>query len=55
MQGEIRLGSPVSAIEADEHRITAVRVDGQRIPCENLVWTGPLAVINQLLGIGGIS
>jgi protoporphyrinogen oxidase len=52
--GRIILGRAVTGIETDGHRITAIRVGDEHLPCQHLVWTGPLTIINQLLGIEGI-
>ena len=52
--GVVRLGHPVSAARAAGDRVTAVQVDGEWIPCDHLVWTGPLTAINRFLGVQGI-
>lgn len=52
--GNVQLGQAVSAIETSQNRIVAIVVGGQRVPVQNLVWTGPLTDINRLLGIKGI-
>ncbi len=52
--GRVLLGRSVTAVETSGNRITAVCADGARSPCANLVWTGPLTVINRLLGIEGV-
>lgn len=52
--GRILLGREVTAMEADTHRISALTVDGERLPCENLVWTGPLSSITEHLGVKNI-
>lgn len=49
--GRVILRSPVEQIEAAAGRITALTAGGRRIPCENVIWTGPLTVINRLLGL----
>lgn len=54
MGGRIILNEAVSGIEVEAHRISAVTVGAERLPCENLVWTGPLTVINRHLEIDGI-
>lgn len=54
MNGRVMLGHAVTAIDTEANRIVSVQVNGQRIPCENLVWTGPLTMINRLLGIKDI-
>lgn len=50
----VLLGSPIEDLRAEGERITAVRAGGAWIPCENLIWTGPLDVINRLLGLTGV-
>lgn len=52
--GSVRLGKPVSGIETQGNRIVGVEVGGERLPVQNLVWTGPLTDINRLLGIKGL-
>jgi protoporphyrinogen oxidase len=52
--GRVMLGQPVTALRASGSRVAAVEVGGEWIACENLVWTGPLDLLNRLLGIGGI-
>lgn len=53
--GRIILGQAVTKVEAIDWRIEAILAAGERIPCENLVWTGPLTDLNRLVGIEGIS
>lgn len=52
--GRIVLNESVTGLDVDGHRITGARVGAERIACENLVWTGPLTVINRYLGIEGV-
>ena len=52
--GQIHLGDAVTGLDVEGHRIVAVRVGAERIPCQNLVWTGPLPVINRFLGIENV-
>jgi protoporphyrinogen oxidase len=49
--GRIILGHDVTAVEASGRRVTAVTAGGERIPCENIVWTGPLTTLNAHLGL----
>jgi protoporphyrinogen oxidase len=44
----------VTGLEASDRRITHVDVPGERIACDNIVWTEPLTTLNQFLGIGGV-
>lgn len=52
--GRIILGEAVTSLEHDGARIVAVHAAGERIACDNIVWTGPLSSINGLLGIEGV-
>jgi protoporphyrinogen oxidase len=52
--GRVLLGRPVTGLEARDTRITGVVAGGERTACENLVWTGPITIVNRLLGIEGI-
>jgi protoporphyrinogen oxidase len=49
--GRIILGQDVSAVETAGRRIVSVSAGGERIPTENIVWTGPLTTLNALLGL----
>jgi protoporphyrinogen oxidase len=49
--GRIILEQDVVAVEVSGPRITGVRTDREAIACENLVWTGPLTILNRLLGL----
>jgi protoporphyrinogen oxidase len=52
--GRVRLGQAVTGVETEGNRITAIRIGDQRMPVQNLVWTGPLTEIDRLLGIEGV-
>ena len=53
--GRVLLGRAVAGLETSGSRIGAVVVGGdERLPLDNLVWTGPLPAINQLLGVRGV-
>lgn len=52
--GRVILGEPVTALETGGARIAAVHAAGERIPCDNVVWTAPLSTINGLLGVEGV-
>ena len=54
MGGRIVLGRSLTAIEHGDTRITAVHLEHERIPCDNLVWTAPLTTINWHLDIKGV-
>ena len=49
--GRIILGQDVTGIKTSGRRISAVTAGAERIPCENVVWTGPLTTLNALLGL----
>ncbi len=51
--GTVRLGRPVTAIETQGRRVSAVRSGDERIACDGLIWTGPLTEANALLGVEG--
>ena len=51
MGGRILVGTSVSGVEATASRVTAIRTDAERIPCDNVVWTAPLTTLNRLVGI----
>jgi len=53
--GTVKLGWPVDAVETVGGRIVAVSCRGERIPCDNIVWTAPLTRLNELLGITGVT
>lgn len=52
--GRIILGEGVTGIETDGTRVTATHAAGERVPCDNLVWTAPLSTINGLIGIADV-
>ena len=52
--GRLLVDREVTAIETEGNRITAIRTGDERLPCENLVWTGPLTVVDRLLGVEGV-
>ena len=52
--GRIILGRDVTGVEATGRRITAVRTGGERIPCDNMVWTAPLTTLNEFLGLTNV-
>jgi protoporphyrinogen oxidase len=43
--GRVLLGRHVTAVEAEGGRVRAVVAGDERLPCENLVWTGPITEI----------
>jgi len=53
--GRVLLGQAVTSVEAIDRRIEAIQVAGERVACENLVWTAPLTDLNRFVGIDGIS
>ena len=52
--GRIVLGQEVSGVETTARKITALITPGERLPCDNVVWTAPLTTLNDLLGFTGI-
>ncbi|HXW03728.1 MAG TPA: FAD-dependent oxidoreductase [Vicinamibacterales bacterium] len=52
--GRILLNESVTGIERTASRITGLRTSGERIACDNLVWTAPLTTLNSLLDVRGI-
>ena len=52
--GRIVLGREVTAVQTSGRRITSIDTADERIACDNVVWTGPLTTLNQLLGIRGV-
>lgn len=50
-QGRVLLNRQVTAVETENNRITGVRIGDERIPVQNLVWTGPLLEIARLLNV----
>ncbi len=49
--GRILLGQAVTGIETNSRRISALLVERERIPTDNMVWTGPLTTLNGFMGI----
>jgi protoporphyrinogen oxidase len=49
--GRIILGQDVVAVETEGRRVTGIVAGSERIPTENIVWTGPLTTLNALLGL----
>jgi protoporphyrinogen oxidase len=47
----VRLGAAVTGIDHCEGRVTGVRIGDERIPCDHLVWTGPMTEIAHHLGV----
>ncbi|MGE3706624.1 MAG: FAD-dependent oxidoreductase [Vicinamibacterales bacterium] len=54
MGGQVLLDQPVTGIETEDNRISALMLGSTRMPVQNLVWTGPLSVINRFLGLQSI-
>jgi protoporphyrinogen oxidase len=52
--GRIVLGQDVIRIETTGRRITAIETAAERVRCENLVWTGPLTALNEMLGFSDV-
>ncbi len=53
--GRVLLGAPVDVVEAAQGRISAIVAGGERIACDQIVWTAPMTKLNELLGIEGIT
>jgi len=49
--GRILLDCPVTGLDSDGRRVTAVRTSTDRIPCDGVVWTAPLPLAASLLGL----
>ena len=49
--GRIILGQDVTAIDTAGRKVTGVTAGPERVPTENIVWTGPLTALNTLLGV----
>jgi protoporphyrinogen oxidase len=49
--GRVILGQEVTGVETSGRRVTGVRAGDERIPTDNIVWTGPLTALNALLGV----
>ncbi|HEX5632171.1 MAG TPA: FAD-dependent oxidoreductase, partial [Gemmatimonadales bacterium] len=47
----VRVGAAVTGVEADGAQIRAVRVGGERIACDHLVWTAPMTELTAHLGV----
>ena len=52
--GRVILEREVTAVETAGRRITGVSTDQESIACANLVWTGPLTILNRLLGLENV-
>ena len=51
--GRVLLDSPVEAVEADDGRVRTVIARGERIRCDHIVWTAPITLLNDLVGLRG--
>jgi protoporphyrinogen oxidase len=49
--GRVILGQEVTGVETSGRRVTGVIAGTERIPTDNIVWTGPLTALNALLGV----
>jgi len=49
--GRFIMGSDVIGVRTAGRRITGVETASEQVPCDNLVWTGPLTTLNRILGI----
>ncbi len=52
--GRVVLGQAVDGVETTADRVTAVSAGGHSYPADNVVWTGPLPLINRFVGIEGV-
>lgn len=52
--GCVLLDTPVTALRVTGDRVSAVQAGSNWLACGNLVWTGPLTVINRFLRIEGV-
>ena len=51
--GRVVLGRAVDGVETVNGRVTSIAAGGERIPCDNLVWTAPLTDLNRFVGLAG--
>jgi protoporphyrinogen oxidase len=49
--GRVLLQSPVTGLEFETGRVTAVTTAKERVACEGVVWTAPLTLATTLLGM----
>jgi protoporphyrinogen oxidase len=49
--GRVILGQEVTGVETSGRRVTGVIAGAERIPTDNMVWTGPLTALNAQLGV----
>lgn len=53
--GNVLLEHGVTGVETRGNRIVAVHAGDLRLPCDQVVWTAPITLLNRCLGIDGIS
>jgi protoporphyrinogen oxidase len=53
--GRVLLNRRVDGIERRAGRIVGLRAGGELFPTDNVVWTAPITLANELLGIEGVS
>lgn len=51
MGGTVHLGRRVTGLETADGRIVAVHADGERMPTDGVVWTGPITEAARLMGL----
>jgi protoporphyrinogen oxidase len=49
--GRVLLECPVTGLDTDQGRVTAVRTARERIPCDGVIWTAPLPLAASLLNL----
>lgn len=53
--GQVLLNRRVDGIERRDGRIVAVRAGDEVFPTDNVVWTAPITLANELLGVQGVA
>jgi protoporphyrinogen oxidase len=53
--GRVLLNRRIDGIERRAGRIVGLRAGDETFPVENLVWTAPITLANELLGVEGVS
>ncbi len=51
--GRVLVGRTVDGVDAAGGRIRGITAGGERIPCDNLVWTAPITMLDRFLGLTG--
>ena len=51
--GDVRLGKPVTSIERRGRTVVAAWTGNERVPCDGMIWTGPITELNPMMGVTG--